>query len=99
MNFFNMNFKRLKGVRPVVAVGVLLLSISSQACDSDEMIAQMRTACNEMVAGYQKAVGKPLASTAGQSHLNKARLHCQALEFDKAGMTLAMASRPLTVTK
>lgn len=99
MNFFNMNFKRLQGVRPVVAVGVLLLSVSSQACDSDEMIAQMRTACNDMVAGYQKAVGKQLASTTGQSHLTKARLHCQALEFDKAGMTLAVASRPSTVTK
>lgn len=75
----------------------LLVPVSSQACDSDEMIAQMRSACTEMVLGYQKAAGKPLATNA----LAKARAHCQALEFDKAGMTLALAtqSKPATVTK
>lgn len=99
MNFFNMNFNRLTGLRPVIAAGVLLLSVSSQACDSDEMIAQMRTACNEMVVGYQKAVGKSLATTAAQGHFSKARAHCQALEFDKAGITLAMASRSAAALK
>jgi len=99
MNFFTMNFNRLMGLRSTLAVGVLLLSVSSQACDSDEMIAQMRTACNEMVVGYQKAGGKPLATTAALGHLAKARAHCQALEFDKAGITLAMASRSAAALK
>jgi hypothetical protein len=93
MNFFNLNFTCLSVLRAAAVAGVLLLSVSSQACDSDEMIAQMRIACNEMVVGYQKAVGKPLATTAALGQLAKARAHCQALEFDKAGMTLAIGSR------
>ena len=82
-------FKRLVGVRYGAAAGILLLSVSSQACDSDEMIAQMRSACYEMLVGYQKAMRQPLTSAIAQGHLTKARAHCQALEFDKAGMTLA----------
>lgn len=84
----------LAGVRPFVVVGVLLMSVSSQACDSDEMIAQMRGACTEMIAGYQKALGKQLASPTAQGTIAQARAHCQALEFDKAGIKLALAARP-----
>ena len=87
----------LAGVRPFIVVGVLLMSVSSQACDSDEMIAQMRGACSEMIAGYQKALGKQLASPAAQSAIAQARTHCQALEFDKAGIKLALAARPAKV--
>jgi hypothetical protein len=83
----------LAGVRPLIVVGVLLMSVSSQACDADEMVAQMRSACTEMIAGYQKALGKPLATAAAQGHLAQARAHCQALEFDKAGLKLALAAR------
>jgi hypothetical protein len=81
------------GVRPLIVAGVLLMSASSQACDTDEMIAQMRSACTEMIVGYQKAVGKPLATAAAQGHLAQARAHCQALEFDKAGLKLALAAQ------
>lgn len=87
------------GGRPVLVLGALLLSVSSQACDAEEMIAQMRSACNDMVVGYQIAVGKPLATTAAIRHLAKARAHCQALEFDKAGLALALASRLGTVSQ
>lgn len=80
-------------LRSLVVLGTLLLSVSSQACDADEMVAQMRSACSEMVAGYQKAAGKPVASAAAQGLLNQARAHCQALEFDKAGLKLALAGR------
>lgn len=52
-----------------------------------------------MVTGYQKAVGKPLAGAAAQGHLAKARAHCQALEFDKAGITLALAARSVSTLK
>lgn len=85
------------GFRPVMLVGVLLMSVSSQACDSDEMIAQMRGACTEMIAGYQKALGRQLASPAAQGAIAQARTHCQALEFDKAGLKLALAARPAKV--
>lgn len=86
-------------VRPLMVLGVLLLSVSSQACDSDEMVAQMRSACNEMIAGYQKAVGKTLTGAAAQGHLAQARSHCQALEFDKAGLKLALAGRSINPAK
>jgi hypothetical protein len=79
--------------RPLMVLGTVLLSVSSQACDADEMVAQMRSACSEMVAGYQKAAGKPVATAAAQGLLTQARAHCQALEFDKAGLKLAMAGR------
>ena len=85
------------GFRPLMLIGALLMSVSSQACDSDEMIAQMRGACSEMIAGYQKALGKQLASPAAQSAIAQARTHCQALEFDKAGLKLALAARPAKV--
>lgn len=83
----------LAPVRLLMVLGVLLLSVPSQACDSDEMIAQMRSACTEMIVGYQKAAGKPLATAAAQGLLTQARAHCQALEFDKAGHKLALAGR------
>jgi hypothetical protein len=38
-------------------------------------------------------VGKPLATAAAQGHLAQARAHCQALEFDKAGLKLALAAQ------
>lgn len=82
------------GFRPLMLIGALLMSVSSQACDSDEMIAQMRGACTEMIAGYQKALGKQLASPSALSAIAQARTHCQALEFDKAGLKLALAARP-----
>ena len=85
------------GFRSLMLVGALLMSVSSQACDSDEMIAQMRGACTEMIAGYQKALGKQLASPAAQGAIAQARTHCQALEFDKAGLKLALAARPAKV--
>lgn len=85
------------GFRPLMLIGALLMSVSSQACDSDEMIAQMRGACSEMIAGYQKVLGKQLASPAAQSAIAQARTHCQALEFDKAGLKLALAARPAKV--
>jgi hypothetical protein len=80
-------------MRSLMVTGVLLLSVSSQACDSDEMVAQMRSACTEMIAGFQKAAGKPVATAAAQGLLTQARAHCQALEFDKAGLKLALAGR------
>ncbi|WP_332776185.1 hypothetical protein [Polaromonas sp.] len=89
--------RRRAGFRSLVLAGVLLMSVASQACDSDEMIAQMRSACTEMVAGYQKALGQQLASPAAQSAIAQARAHCQALEFDKAGLKLALAARPAKV--
>lgn len=89
----------LGDVRLLVVAGILLMSVSSQACDSDEMVAQMRSACTEMIAGYQKAVGKPLATAAAQGHLAQARAHCQALEFDKAGLKLALAAQSSNVLK
>ncbi len=79
--------------RTLTMMGMLLLSVSSHACDSDEMVAQMRSACTEMIAGYQRAAGKPLATAAAQGLLTQARAHCQALEFDKAGFKLAIAGR------
>jgi hypothetical protein len=79
--------------RSSMALGALLLSASGQACDADEMVAQMRTACSEMIAGYQKASGKPIATAAAQGLLAQAKVHCQALEFDKAGLKLALAAR------
>lgn len=99
MNFFTTARRCAKNRYAAVAAGILLLSASSQACDSDEMIAQMRTACSEMVAGYQKAAGKSLAAATAQAQVAKARAHCQALEFDKAGMTLASASRAVVSAK
>jgi len=86
-------------VRPLVVAGVLLMSVSSQACDSDEMVAQMRSACTEMIVGYQKALGKPLATAAVHGHLAQARAHCQALEFDKAGHKLALAAQSSSILK
>lgn len=86
-------------VRPLVVAGILLMSVSSQACDSDEMVAQVRSACTEMIAGYQKSVGKPLATAAAQGHLAQARAHCQALEFDKAELKLALAAQSSNVLK
>lgn len=60
---------------------------------------QMRSACTEMIAGYQKekALGRQLASPAAQGAIAQARTHCQALEFDKAGLKLALAARPAKV--
>jgi nanoRNase/pAp phosphatase (c-di-AMP/oligoRNAs hydrolase) len=79
--------------RFLIALGALLLSASGQACDADEMVAQMRSACSEMIAGYQKAAGRPVATAAAQGLLAQAKVHCQALEFDKAGVKLALAAR------
>jgi hypothetical protein len=85
--------------RPLMILSALLLSLSSQACDADEMVAQMRSACTEMVAGYQKAAGKPVATAVAQGLLTQARAHCQALEFDKAGLKLAQAGRSAPAAK
>lgn len=85
--------------RASMVVGALLLSLSSQACDADEMVAQMRTACAEMIAGYQRAAGKSVATASAQGLLTQARAHCQALEFDKAGLKLALAGRSTQPTK
>jgi hypothetical protein len=85
--------------RPLMVLSTLMLSVSSQACDADEMLAQMRSACSEMIAGYQKAAGKSVATAAAQGLLTQARIHCQALEFDKAGLKLAMAGRSASSAK
>ena len=55
-----------------------------------------------MIAGYlghQKAAGKPLDTAAAQGHLAPTRAHCQALEFDKAGLKLALAMQSLNTSK
>jgi len=86
-------------LRPLMVLGVLLLPVPSQACDADEMVAQMRSACSEMVAGYQNAAGKSVTTSAAQGLLTQARAHCKALEFDKAGLKLALAGRSSLSTK
>lgn len=102
MNHIDASHRPLGGIRTLVGAGVLLMAASSQACDSDEMVAQMRSACTEMIAGYlghQKAAGKPLDTAAAQGHLAPTRAHCQALEFDKAGLKLALAMQSLNTSK
>ncbi len=88
-----MNTHLTSGLRPLFAAAVLLIAAPGQACDSDEMIAQMRSACTEMISGYLKAAGKPPTTATARGHLAQARVHCQALEFDKAGLKLALAAQ------
>lgn len=104
MKYASSNLKSLLPARLGTAVCALLLSVPSYACDSDELVAQMRAACNEMVNGYEKTIGKSPSDAAAQGQLAqgqlvKARTHCKALEFDKAGATLALASRTALKTK
>ena len=51
----------------------LLAYVPSQACDTDEMVAQMRTVGNEMAAVFPKSAGKPLVTAAAQAQFSKAR--------------------------
>lgn len=50
-----------------------LAYVQSQACDTDEMVAQMRTVENEMAAVFLKLAGKPLVTAAAQAQFSKAR--------------------------
>lgn len=88
-----------RGARSLVMVGALMGSVSGQACEADEMIAQMRLACTEMIGGYQKALGPQPVLPAALSVLTQARAHCQALEFDKAGFKLALLASQVKVPK
>lgn len=87
--------QRPTGFFMLVAILLSAISAPALACDADEMLVQMQSSCIEMVGGYQKALGKQLSSAAAQASLAQARAHCQALEFDKAGVKLALATQSM----